>query len=72
MSVALVTRKLVSDLVADHAQHQEGREERVEENKVQCVSGRGARIAFFNDLVSLSGQTSSGQLFRRVCKNKDT
>lgn len=34
VSVALVTCKLVSDLEADHAQQQEGREEGVEENKV--------------------------------------
>lgn len=34
VSVVLVTYKPVSDLEADHAQQQEGREEGVEENKV--------------------------------------
>ena len=67
MSVVLVTYKPVSDLEGDHAQQQEGREEGVEENKVLCVSGQSARIAFINDLIALSDHTGSRQRLGNIC-----
>lgn len=61
MSGVLVTCKLVSDLEADYAQQQESREERVEENKIKCVSGQSTRISLINDLTPMRDQTSSRQ-----------
>lgn len=51
--------KPVPYLVADHAEQQEGRQEGVEEQEVQCKSGQSAGVALVNDLVSMSGQTGS-------------
>lgn len=65
-----VTHESVSDLEADHAHQQEGREEGVEENKVQCVSGQSARIAVLNYLIALSDQTGSWERAGDICKHR--
>lgn len=54
MSVVLVTHKFVSDLEADHAQQQEGRDEGIQEKEVKYVSGLSTRIALINDLIAMS------------------
>lgn len=57
-----MTHKLVSDLVAEHAEHQESRQEGVEEQKVQRVSGHSSRITHIDDLVAVGDQTGPRQM----------
>lgn len=69
---ASVTHKPVSDLVADHAEHQESRQEGVEEQKVQRVSGQSSRIPHIDDLVALGDRTAPRPISRNIWKNRDT
>lgn len=57
-----MTHEPVSDLVADHAQHQESRQEGVEEQKVQRVSGQSSGITHIDDLVAVGDQTGPRQI----------
>lgn len=66
-----MTHEPVSDLVADHAEHQESRQEGVEEQKVQRVSGQRSRITHVDDLVAVGDETGPGQIARNVWKNRD-
>lgn len=64
-----MTNDPVSDLEADHAQQQQSREEGVEEQEVERVSGQRSRVALVNDLIPLSDQTGSRQRPGSICKN---
>lgn len=66
-----MTHKPVSDLVADHAEHQESRQEGVEEEKVQCVSGQSSGITLINDLVAVGDQTGPGEIIWNIWKDRD-
>lgn len=68
-SAVLVADEVVSDLEANHAQQQEGREEGVEEDKVKCVSRQSARIALIDDRIALSDQTGPWQRFGDICNH---
>lgn len=57
-----MTHEPVPDLVADHTKHQEGRQEGVEEEKVQRVSRQSSRITLINDLVAMGDQASPREI----------
>lgn len=66
-----MTHQPVSDLVADHAEHQESRQEGVEEEKVQCVSGQSSGITLVDDLVAVGDQTGPGEITCNIWKNSN-
>lgn len=69
---ASVTHEPVSDLVADHAEHQESRQEGVEQQEVQRVSGQSSGIAHIDNLVAVGDQTGPRQCTCNIWKNRHT
>lgn len=67
-----MTHKPVSDLVADHAEHHKSRQEGVEEQKVQRVSGPSSRITRIDDLVAVGDHTGLRKITWSIWKNRDT
>lgn len=65
-----MTHEPVSDLVADHAEHQESGQEGVEEQKVQRVSGQRSGITHVDDLVAVGDETGPGQIAGNVWKEQ--
>lgn len=63
----LMSDQVVSDLEADYPQQQESREEGVEEDKVQGVSGQCSRVTLVDDLTALGQRAPSWERSGTIC-----